>query len=100
MIRRLIETLIIEVFEYKKISHKIKNTNGDFLYLRDLIGVLASEATWNLSRNSKKSLDELKDIGDKSAHNRYFNAQRKDIDDIKKDIRNVSQELLYLANLK
>jgi len=33
MIRRLIETLIIEVFEARGIAHKIKDSRGDFLYL-------------------------------------------------------------------
>ena len=32
MIRRLIETLIIEVFEQYQISDKIKNKTGDFFY--------------------------------------------------------------------
>ncbi len=36
MIRRLLETLIIEVFEHHKIESKIKKS-GDYLYLKDLI---------------------------------------------------------------
>jgi hypothetical protein len=38
MIRRLIETLIIEAFEHYKIAHKIQNRNGDFFYLLMLRG--------------------------------------------------------------
>lgn len=79
MIRRLIETLIIEMFEAHKIGDRIKNKNGDFLYLRDLIDQTLKENTWNLSRNAKQALPRLKDIGDKSAHNRFFVAQRGDI---------------------
>ena len=37
LLRRLIETLIIETFEHYNIASKIQNASGDFLYLRDLI---------------------------------------------------------------
>ena len=36
MIRRLVETLIIETFETYSIENKIKDKNGDFFYLGDL----------------------------------------------------------------
>lgn len=100
MLRRLIETLIIEVFEKHLITQKIKNTQGDFFYLRDLIGLCITETTWNLSRNCKQALPKLKDIGDKSAHSRRYIAHRGDIDPLLADIRLVVQELVYLAGLK
>lgn len=100
MIRRLIETLIIEVFEAHKIQDKIKNTGGDYLYLRDLIDRTLAEPSWNLGRGVKAALPKLKDVGDKSAHSRRFNAQRGDIQPLVGDIRLVVQELLYLSGLK
>lgn len=99
MIRRLLETLIIEVYEKHGIADKIKK-NGDFMFLRDMINVILNETTLNLSRNTKSALPKLKDIGDKSAHSRRFNAVRQDIDDFKKELRVVTQELLVLAGLK
>lgn len=100
MIRRLVETLIIEVFEKHGIASDIQNTSGDFFYLKDLIGALVSEKTWNLSRNAKSALPRLKDVGDMSAHSRRFIAQRQDIDKLIGDLRVVVQELITLANLK
>jgi hypothetical protein len=100
MVRRLIETLIIEVFENKKIDDKIKNSQGDFLPLDDLIDKILIELSWNLSRNTKGSLPKLKKIGDLSAHNRRFNAHFKDLEIIRVDIRVVVGELLSLASLK
>ncbi|WP_260411490.1 hypothetical protein [Pseudomonas glycinae] len=100
MIRRLIETLIIETFESHNIASKIKNTSGDFFYLSDLISITLTETSWNLSRNSKQSLPKLKDIGDKSAHSRRYNAVRHDIDKIISDLRVAVQELIYLSGLK
>lgn len=100
MIRRLIETLIIEVFEHYNIASKIKNKDGDFLFLNDLIDKVISESTWNLGRGTKTSLRQLKNIGDKSAHSRRFNARRWDIDKIMDGLRTASEELIYLASLK
>ena len=100
MMRRLIETLIIECFESHNISQNIKNQNGDFYYLSDLINRTLNETCWNLGRNTKRSLPKLKDIGDQSAHSRRFNAVREDIDKIIPQFRSVTQELTYLANLK
>jgi hypothetical protein len=99
MVRRLLETLIIECFEHYHIEAKIKK-NGDYMYLRDLISAMLSESVWNLSRNTKTSLPKLKDIGDKSAHSRRFIAIRHDIEDIKSDLRGTIQELIFLSELK
>ena len=100
MMRRLLETLIIEVFEHSKIDHKIKAPTGDFLQLSDLIDRTLAESAWNLSRNTKKALPRLKQVGDWSAHNRRYNAHRQDIDNVKGDLRVSVQELVYLAGLK
>lgn len=100
MIRRLVETLIIEVFEKHGIASKIQNSAGDFFYLRDLINTLVSDKTWNLSKNTKAALPRLKDVGDMSAHSRRFIAQRQDIDRLISDLRVVIQELVSLAHLK
>jgi hypothetical protein len=99
MLRRLIETLIIETFEHHKIADKIKNPKGDFLYLRDLIEKTLAEKTWNLTRNTKQALPKLKDVGDRSAHSRRFLAQRGDIQPLLLDVRTVVQ-LLFLSDLK
>jgi hypothetical protein len=101
MMRRLIETMIIEVFEKYNISNKIKNTTtGDFFYLSDLIANALSESSWNFSRNTKYALPRLKDLGDKSAHSRRYNAHREDIDKVQSDFRVVVQELVYLSGMK
>lgn len=101
MMRRLIETLIIECFERYKIADKIKNTStGDFLFLRDLIEKLLQEPAWNIGKKAKQALPKLKEIGDQSAHSRRYNAHRQDIEKIADDFRIVCQELIYLAEFK
>lgn len=101
MMRRLIETLIIECFEKYRIADKIKNPRtGDFLALGDLVDRVIQEPTWNLGRNTKLALPRLKNIGDQSAHSRRYNAHREDIDKLSHDFRVVCQELIYLAAFK
>lgn len=100
MMRRFIETLIIETFEYYRLANKIKDSKGDFLSLKDLISATINEKSWNLSRNAKKGLQKLKGIGDRSAHSRRFIAHREDIDKVQNYFRDIFQELIYLANLK
>lgn len=102
MIRRLVEVLIIEVFKHQGITQKIQNPDGDFLYLEDLINKILAETNLGLRRNTKKALrkKEFKTIGDQSAHGWNYNAHRTYIDDIKTELREVSENLLYLANLK
>ena len=67
---------IIDAFENYNIAQNIKNQSGVFLYLSDLISKTLSESSWNLTRNARQALPKLKDIGDKSAHSRRFNAIR------------------------
>ena len=100
MLRRLIETLIIECFEHHNIAATIKTPKGDFMYLRDLIDKAVKETAFNLGRNTKTALPKLKDIGDKSAHSRYYVGLRGDIQPLLVDIRTVVQELLYVSALK
>jgi hypothetical protein len=101
MMRRLMETLIIECFEADNIAYKIKDPKtDDFLHLADLINCALKEPSWNLGRNTKRALPNLKSIGDLSAHSRRYNAHREDIDKLIQDFRTVCQELIYLARMK
>lgn len=100
MLRRLIEMLIIETFESHDIEAKIKDENGNYLYLGNLITRTLNEPSWNLGRIAKRALPRLKALGDQSAHSRRFIAHREDIDKVLPDIRSVIQELIYLAELK
>lgn len=100
MIRRLVETLLIEAFENKKIESKIMNPQRDFLVLDEIIDRALAERSWNLTRNTKKALPRLKKVGDLSAHGRRYNAHLKDIESVIDDVRVVVQEFIYLASFK
>ena len=98
MVRRLLETLIIECFERYKIEARIKDKQGNFPFLRDLIQHFMAETAWNVSRNLRSGLPKYKEIGDLSAHNRRFIAKQRDLAENKMELRQVIQELVVLAD--
>jgi hypothetical protein len=99
MMRRLLEASIIEAFEAKKIAAKIKNKDGDYVQLTELISKALAEPSWSLSRNTKRILPRLRDLGHMSAHGRHFTAQKSDVDNVKQDFRVVLEEFLRHASL-
>ncbi len=100
MVRRLLESLIIETFEAKGISAEIKGVDDNFFYLSQIIDKVEAHKEWNLSRNAKQALKKLKSVGDVSAHNRRYVASRHDIEELIQAIRIVVQEFLALSNLR
>ena len=99
MMRRLLETVIIEAFEKKGIDSKIKDSNGDFLMLTMLVEKALAETAWNLPRNVKRDLSKLKDAGHKSAHNRWYLAEKTDIDKVEPVFRESVEAFLHAAEL-
>lgn len=100
MMRRLLETLIIETFERKGRESEIKGKDGNFFYLKDLIDTLIQDTKISISRNSKQGLKQLKNLGDLSAHNRRFLAKKSDIENNKDSLRIVIEELMHIIDYK
>lgn len=94
MLRRFVETLIIETFIAKGIEGRIKDPNGDFLTLQILIDKARSDPDLNISRNTKKVLLRLKKLGDLAAHNRRFIARRSYFDELFEDLHLDMQTLI------
>lgn len=99
MMRRLLEVIIIEAFEHHDIEEHIKDTDGNYFQLSDLITRTLAEPALRLSRNSKKYLPKLRDLGHMSAHGRYFHAQKDDIEKVEQGFRVAVEELLHHAAL-
>lgn len=94
LMRKLIETLIIETFERFGVDALIKDANGYFLFLSDLIPKYQGSTKWNTSRNLDKNITKVKKYGDLSAHNRRYQAKQSDIDGFKFELRQVIQEMV------
>lgn len=98
MLRKLIESLIIECYEKNKIQQRVQDIRtGNYFFLGDLITHFIAEKTWTLSRNTKGALPKIKKHADLSAHNRRFNAKKNDIDQIKLELRIVIEELVKIT---
>ena len=93
MMRKLLETLIIECFERHGASDEIK-VNNQFLFLSDLIPKYLSSPYWNTSLNLQNNIGKIKKFGDLSAHNRRFLAKKEHIDSIKAEASQVIQEII------
>jgi len=94
MMRKLIETLIIEAYERYSSASEITDTNGNFYYLSELIPHYLQSNHWTVSRNFEKHIKTIKKFGDLSAHNRRFFAKKTDIDSFKLDLRQCIQEII------
>lgn len=99
MCRRLLETLIIEVYESAGRANDIKGADGNFYMFSDLLRVLLADSQFNVSRNAQQGLKDFKKLGDLSAHSRRYNAHRPDIEKVSQGVRVASEELLHLAKL-
>jgi len=96
LIRRLIETLMIESFERKGLAELIKE-DKQYKTAEEIKNKLLEDPFGNLSRNARKALENKKllGLGNLCAHDRYFVARKQDIDQIKGDLRILIEYLVY-----
>src|SRR6266853_580195 len=97
--RRVLETLIIELYEKEERAAEIKAGDGNFLMFAGLVSFLEHDGSIQLSRNTLKGLRDYNALGDLSAHNRRFNARKDDIDRVQNGLRVATEELLHLSGL-
>jgi len=97
--RRLIQISVIEAFEVKGVAGKIKDANSNYLHLTGLVAKALEEASWALSRNAKKVLPGLRDVGHMSAYRRYFGARREPLEALRPEFRIAVEEFLHHAGL-
>lgn len=100
LLRRLVETLLIECYEHEKTQSRIADSDGNYFMLSAIITDAVDKSGLSLSRDTKSILRELKVIGDRAAHNRRYNAVRADLEKIQLGVRLVVDELIQLAELK
>jgi Domain of unknown function (DUF4145) len=102
MLRRLLETLIIEAYEHFDRDTEIKDGSRNYLMLSELAERACGEKGHkgiNLGRDSKKALREARDVGNWSAHARRFLAHAGDLTKFQVGVRLLAQELIQIADL-
>ena len=100
LIRRVFEILLIESYKELKIEDQIKDSNGNYAMLEKICNNAKVNLTLNLSRNTKESLDQIRDLGNFAAHKITYNTRKSDIDKTYSSIRTCFEELYYKAGLK
>ena len=98
LMRRLMESLIIEIYIHENRHQEIQA--GNALYMLDrLISYVENDNKIVLSRNSPKTMKEIKQLGDTAAHDRTYITPEVDVDDVKARYRRLIQELLNKAGI-
>lgn len=100
LVRRLIETLIIECYEYLKREAEIKGSDGNYLMLKDLVNRATGASGLTLGRDAQRALKDVKELGDRSAHNRRYNAVRADLEKVQSGVRVAVDEMINLSSLR
>lgn len=99
MLRRILEILLIKSYEHFGIEQAIKDSNGNYFLLEGICNEAINNTTLNLSRKKNK-LNEMRDLGNYAAHRITYNTTKRDIDNLKTDLRVLLEELLYKSGLK
>jgi hypothetical protein len=102
MLRRLLETLIIEAYEHLGRETEIKDGGGNYLMLSDIAERVCGEKGHkgiHLGRDSKKALKDARSVGNWSAHARRFLAHAGDLTRFQAGVRLLVQELIQIADL-
>lgn len=99
LIRRLIETLLIEVFEYNGMANIIKDAIGNYKSLDEIMNEYFKLSSWHIPRDVRRTLPEIKNQGDNATHNRMFVARQEDVDRLRPGIRVCIEALLRTSGL-
>jgi hypothetical protein len=100
MIRRLLETLIIEVFEKRGLADRIKDAAGNYLMFADLVARLTSTPETPVGRTTRTELPKIAIILNNCAHSRTFNISRAQLVQHQTSIVIAVQELITLWDVR
>lgn len=99
LMRRLLEILLIHAFQHAGIESEIESPDGNYVKLKTLINKASSSAVISLTPETRKSIDQFRELGNLSAHKVTYNCRRDDIKPIRMEYRAIIEELLYKGGL-
>ena len=97
--RRLMESLVIEVYVHRGRHHEIQQS-GVFVSLDRLLARITNDRAIALGRTTPKTMHEVKQLGDTAAHDRTYITPPVDIVDVKARYRKMIGELMGLAGIR
>lgn len=99
LMRRLIEMLLVLAFKEHKQDADIRDIDGYYVPLHQIIDKAVQSKELDLTRNTKDYLDLFREKGNLSAHNPFHNCRRKDLELAQPKFRHIVEELLYKAGI-
>ncbi|MBI1374894.1 MAG: hypothetical protein GC159_19420 [Phycisphaera sp.] len=100
LVRRLVETLIIDAYCHANRADEIRDGDGNYFMLQQLILKACDKNGIGIGRDAKKALHSIKQLGDRSAHNPRYTAVKADLENIQSGVRVVVDELVNLAGFR
>ncbi|GEM_PF-942377 len=100
MLRRLLETLIIEAYEEKGWESEIKDSSGNFLMFTDLVSKLVNNSKTRVGKTTRKELPTIALVLNNCAHNRTFNISKTQLVQYQATIIIALQELISLWDIR
>lgn len=100
LMRRLEEILLILSYEHLNLGSEIKDANGNYLMLEGIVKHASNSSKLNLSRNGKKTIETIRELGNYSAHKITYTCKREYISERINEFRALIDELLHKAGLK
>jgi hypothetical protein len=100
LMRRLEEVLLILSYEKLGIAGIIKDANGNYLMLEGIVRNAETNGTINLTRNSKRAIETIRELGNYSAHKITYTCKREYIRENINEFRALVDELLHKSGIR
>jgi len=99
VVRRLVETLLITLYDKKGWGKDLIDGNGDLFGLKKIIKVVSADTRLGLDNKTLAGLSEilrdLKNLGDTAAHDFRVKMRKQDLDAIRKPLRFTCDRLIF-----
>lgn len=100
LLRRLVETLIIELYHQRGWIGDIQDTDGSFFKLKRLVDKVCGDGRIALGKNAKHGLQEVKKFGDIAAHDHRVKVRKSDLEAYRSDLRLACERLVFVTSRK
>lgn len=95
-IRRLLESLIINLYEKRGWIAEIRGPDG-YLKLQNLVDKVCGDGRVGLGKKPKEGLQHLKQIGDVAAHDFRVRVRKSDLEQKRTELRLACERLIFIA---
>jgi len=100
LMRRLEEVLLIMSYERLGIAEEIKDTRGNYFLLEGIVSNAQSNKILGLSRNSKVTIETIRELGNYSAHKITYTCKREYLKENINEFRALVDELLHKSGVR